>query len=472
MRTSERRFSRTWLLSPLAVLLLAGCGHDDDDTEGDVGETTLASTVSATVPAAGETDVAPNRKITATFNRAMNAATITTATFTLTDAGGAPVAGTVAYDAANRIAAFTPSADLASAAQHTARLTTGITDSAGNPLPSDVTWNFTTGSALDATAPSVSSTDPADMEANVAVNKQVTATFAEPMDSLTITGTTFTLTGPGSAPVSGTVTYSGNTATFTPSAALASDTAYTARITTGARDLAGIPLASPHVWSFSTGAVVDSTPPTVLSTVPGSGATGVPLNQMIAVAFSEAMDPSTVTTATFAVTDASLNPVVGTVTYDATNHIATFRPTSDLSASMLYAAEITTGATDLAGNALAAAHGWTFTTGTSADTTPPTVTGTDPFNIELNVPHDQVITATFSEPLDSSTITASQFVVTLPGGIPVAGTVTYSGTTATFTPSSPLQPNTEHTCTIGVEVTDLQGNPMTADYVWVFATAP
>lgn len=471
MRTSERRFSLTWLMSPLAVLLLAGCGHDDEE-DAVVEETAIASTVSATVPASGATDVAPNRKITATFNRAMDAATISTSTFTLTDAGGAPVAGTVDYDATNRIAVFTPSADLATDTQHTARLTTGITDASGTPLSGDVTWSFTTGSALDATAPSVGSTDPADMEGNVALNKQVTATFAEPMDSLTITGATFTLTGPGGAPVSGTVTYAGNTATFTPSAALAQDTAYTAEIATGATDLAGLPLAAAHTWSFSTGSVVDSTPPTVSSTVPGSGAVGVPLNQMIAVTFSEAMDPSTITTATFVMTDASLDPVVGMVTYDATNHIATFRPTADLSASMLYTAEITTGARDLAGNPLSSSHGWSFTTGTSADATAPTVTGTDPFNIELNVPHDKVITATFSEPLDSSTITVNQFVVTLPGGVPVPGTVTYSGNTASFTPSSPLQPNTEHTCTIGVEVTDLQGNPMAADYVWVFATAP
>ena len=58
------------------------------------------------------------------------------------------------------------------------------------------------------------------------------------MNPLTINGTTFLLTQ-GITPVLGTVTYAGTTATFSPSANLASNTLYTATITTGAKDLAG-----------------------------------------------------------------------------------------------------------------------------------------------------------------------------------------------------------------------------------------
>jgi hypothetical protein len=66
--------------------------------------------------------------------------------------------------------------------------------------------------------------------------------------------TTFTLTGPGSTPVAGAVTYdvSSYAATFTPTNPLALDTVYTATITTGAQDLAGDPLASNYVWTFTT----------------------------------------------------------------------------------------------------------------------------------------------------------------------------------------------------------------------------
>src|SRR5271166_1422250 len=76
------------------------------------------------------------------------------------------------------------------------------------------------------------------------------------MNASTITGTTFTLTGPGLTPVGGTVSYDAATdaATFTPTSPLALSTLYTATITTGAQDLSGDPLASDYVWTFTTAA--------------------------------------------------------------------------------------------------------------------------------------------------------------------------------------------------------------------------
>jgi len=59
----------------------------------------------------------------------------------------------------------------------------------------------------------------------------------------------------GSTSVAGTVTYSGTTATFTPSAALAGGTVYTGTITTGAKDAAGNALASNYSWSFTTAVI-------------------------------------------------------------------------------------------------------------------------------------------------------------------------------------------------------------------------
>ena len=72
-----------------------------------------------------------------------------------------------------------------------------------------------------------------------------------PMDALTISTTTFTVKI-GISTVLGTVTYSGSTATFTPTSNLLPNTTYTATVTTGAKNLAGIPLANNYVWSFST----------------------------------------------------------------------------------------------------------------------------------------------------------------------------------------------------------------------------
>ncbi|MFH0894657.1 MAG: ice-binding family protein [Bacteroidota bacterium] len=99
--------------------------------------------------------------------------------------------------------------------------------------------------------PTLISTDPLNLATGVALNKVISATFSQAMDPLTINTSTFTLKQ-GTTAVSGTVAYSGTTATFTPSNILAASTEYTATITTGAKDLAGNALAANTVWSFTT----------------------------------------------------------------------------------------------------------------------------------------------------------------------------------------------------------------------------
>ncbi len=111
----------------------------------------------------------------------------------------------------------------------------------------------------DTTPPTITSTNPSNNATGVSVSTSISATFSEAMDSSTINTSTFTVSG-----VSGTVTYSGNTATFTPSANLSYNTTYTATITTGVRDLAGNSMSSDYTWSFTT-ASSSEPPPTTLT---------------------------------------------------------------------------------------------------------------------------------------------------------------------------------------------------------------
>src|SRR4029077_15680644 len=162
----------------------------------------------------------------------------------------------------------------------------------------------------------------------------------------------FTVTGPGATPVAGVVTYAGTTATFTPPVVLANSTLFTATITTGAKDPAGVPLAANFVWTFTTAA-----PPTVVSTVPVNGATGVAVNTLVTATFSEVMNAATINGTTFTVTGPGATPVAGGVTYAGST--ATFTPTAVLANSTLFTATITTGAKDPAGVPLAANFVWT-----------------------------------------------------------------------------------------------------------------
>jgi hypothetical protein len=225
------------------------------------------------------------------------------------------------------------------------------------------------------TPPTVVSVAPPNGANGACPNTIVTATFSEAMNPATINATTFTVAGPGATPVGGQVTYnsSSNTAVFTPSSTLALNTAYTATITTGAKDLYGNALASNFVWGFTTGnATCQTGPPTVISVGPPNGSSGICPNTIVVATFSEAMNPSTINTTTFTLTGPGTTAVAGQVSYDAPSHVATFTPTSNLALNTLYTATITTGAQDLFGNPLATNYVWTFTTATTAcQATPP-----------------------------------------------------------------------------------------------------
>ena len=330
--------------------------------------------ISTNAPASGcgSQGVAINRAITVEFNEPMDPTTLTTTTFKVTGPGVTAIGGAVTYDAANNIAIFTPTGLLPTDTTITVTITTGAKSAAEVPLASDFVWTFVTGASSDSVAPTVTSTIPADLAPTVATNQKVTATFSEPMDSTTITGLTFTLTGPGVTPVAGVVTYSmiGATATFTPTSVLATGILFTAKITTGAKDLAGNPLAIAHTWTFTTGLGPDNTAPAITLTTPANGATLVAPNAAINATFSKAMDPATLNATTFTLTGPGPTPISGKITYDVTTRIAAFTPASALATGTSFTAMITTGAKDLEGNALATNASWSFTTGSTASLLP------------------------------------------------------------------------------------------------------
>ena len=220
--------------------------------------------------------------------------------------------------------------------------------------------------------------------------------------------------------------------------------------------------------------IVNSAPPTLSSTNPANGATFVPTNREITATFSKAM--TALTTATFSVSGGGTS-VAGTVDYDATNNTAIFKPMNPLAAGTTYTATIAATATDSTGNPLAsngmAPDPWSFTTGTATDTTSPTVSAVYPAANSASVLLNQKITVTFSEAMDSSTLTATTFILEQ-GAAVVAGSVAYAGTTATFTPASPLLANSPYNLTITSGAQDLAGNGVTSGGLspnsWTFTT--
>ena len=89
-----------------------------------------------------------------------------------------------------------------------------------------------------------------------------------------------------------------------------------------------LPLANNYVWTFTTGAGPDTTPPLVSATNPADGASSVGINQNIVATFDKGMDSSTLTPTTFTLMGPGVTPVPGTVTYSTIGDTATFTPSS------------------------------------------------------------------------------------------------------------------------------------------------
>jgi DNA/RNA endonuclease YhcR with UshA esterase domain len=96
-------------------------------------------------PPAGGRGVPPSAWVSATFNKRMTPGSFTPATFSLADATGSAITGTVSYITGSLLAMFQPGLPLMSNAAYTATLAAGIADAYGYTLTQSVVWSFTTG---------------------------------------------------------------------------------------------------------------------------------------------------------------------------------------------------------------------------------------------------------------------------------------------------------------------------------------
>jgi hypothetical protein len=323
------------LIALVIGIISNGCGGSSSSGSSSSGSSglvidTIQPTVVSTIPDHLASGVFLNASIEATFSETMDPATISTTTFILLN-GVTPIAGAVTYTASSKTATFNPNSDLTASTAYTVHITTEVKDLAGNAMAAVKTWIFTTGVVADTTAPTVSSTSPANSAIGVVVTGTINAVFSEAMDSGTISTTTFTLVGPNATPVTGTVGFATLTATFSPVSNLASSTVYTATVTTGVQDLAGNALVSNYVWTFTTAATA-------------VGSTRSPVFLGTAGNFAVLAKTGVSTTgATGVVGDIGLSPAAASfvtgfgLTVDASNEFST----SSLVTGRIYAADYT-----------------------------------------------------------------------------------------------------------------------------------
>jgi hypothetical protein len=352
-----------------------------------------------------------------------------------------------------------------------------------------------TGTVAETIQPKVTTFNPANGATGIPLLSTITATFSEPVQPSTISTSTFQVKDSGGATVPGTVTMEPagvppKVIVFKPSSQLASSKTYSVTITTGVKDLAGNPLASVAKSFFTTGTQAsggtaspteDTAPPKVVNISPRNGAIGVQLSSPITATFSEPLLVTTVKPGTIYVEALPMHTrIQGNVMLSTDGKTVKFQPATQVSAPW-FIVVIMPEIRDLKGNAVNAPVVWAYSTiaapaGTTqppgGPTQPPGATSTDtvqPRVISFNPPNGATaesllptISATFSEPMQVSTVSTSTFQVKDVSGVIVPGTVTMSAPNlnAVFKPSSQLASSKTYSVTITTGVKDLAGNPL------------
>jgi methionine-rich copper-binding protein CopC len=398
-----------------------------------------APTVTATTPATGATQVAISPTITVTYSQSMQSGTLS---LVLTATGQPTVTCTLSgYNSGTDTATFTTPTSLAYATTYTATANGTGTSTA---VLTQYQWTFTT-----VTIPTVTATTPASGATGVDANTTIQVAYSEAMTSGSLT---LSLTPQGGSSSSVPLTsYASGLATFTPSAPLSNATTYTAQaIGTSA---AGVSMASPYSWSFTTGA---GPAPTVTATTPATGATQVAVNPTITVTYSESMQSGTLTVALTASGQPTVNCTLSN--YNSGTDTATFTTPTSLAYATLYTATANGTGTS---TATLVQYQWTFTT-----VTVPTVTATTPTSGATGVAVGSTIQVAYSEAMTSGSLTLS---LTPQGGSSSSVPLTsYTSGLATFTPSAPLSYATLYTAT--TNGTSAASTPMASPYTWTFTT--
>ncbi len=145
---------------------------------------------------------------------------------------------------------------------------------------------------LDANSPPrVILTSPGDASTGAAVDVSPVGVFSRTMNASTINSSTVSLRTQAGVVVPSTITYNAATrrVTIDPTANLALQTTYVARITTGAHATDGTPLEAQAQWTFTT--ADPPPPPTVTTTFPAGNATGVNPAVAVTATFSRGHGP-------------------------------------------------------------------------------------------------------------------------------------------------------------------------------------
>ncbi len=313
-----------------------------------------------------------------------------------------------------------------------------VSDKAGNALGTTSTVSFTTGATggTNIAPPFVQSTAPNSGSQSHPINAPIKLTFSQAMGSSALSSSNVTLYtdnfGAPGTPITATrsLDAASTTLTVTPSSNLTASTGYILKVGTTTLSYTGTALNNTYFLNFKTPAgSADSSHPTANGVFPSAGATAVKRNTIVCSGMSKDIDASTVTASTVTLSGS----IAVNVSYSPNSRTICASPTSQLASNTTYTFTITSGVTDIIGNALDADSGTggnqnftsTFTTDSATDSTGPSVTFGNADNFGAAI--------TFSEPMQSGGgANAADNISNYTVESPVGTSISLSGKTVTY----------------------------------------
>ncbi len=425
--------------------------------------------VVATNPANGAVNVPLNVVLELQYSGALDPATVNANTVFFFNQFGQFVPGSVTLDATQQLVTFVPSSPLAANFFYELEITSGVRGTNGSPAQFFF-GSFSTGADVDNTSPSVLAVSPADGSVNVPVNADVHLRFSEPVNLLTVNGTTVSLLDANNLPIPASVAFTNASqdVVLTPQAALPVNSTITLTVS-GVQDLVGNSV-TPQTTHFTTGVAPATATPVVVNSNLFNGATGVSVNTAIIFQVNVPVDAASVTADTFRTFDESTGrPVSGSYSTSADGKTITFIPGAPLSTANSYFVVLSCpGITDLAGNGLQC-FSLFFTTASVASTTGPQVVGTSPADQATQIPINAQVVVQFDRPVNA--LTLNQITLNGRGGaVDVSTQLTNGNQTFTMIPVQPLNALTPYTVTVA-GVQDLSGNSISSPVTATFTTS-
>jgi len=341
----------------------------------------------------------------------------------------------------------------------------GVRDAAGNLMTTPFTSTFTTGTAAEFTQPTVALVDPENNSSNVPTNVHYTVQFSKAIDPSTLTPANFSIIDRNTnLPVPGMVQADadGITASFIPNPPLPVADSFYVTLSTNIKDIYGNNLVATNAYYFSTTDTPETAALQLVANSPANGATGLGTNALVNLQFNEAVDIATVVP-NITVTAAGA-PVAVMMAESSGDQRVTITPTAAFAPNTKYTVNVGAGVANLTGTALANPASFSFTTGTGADATTPSVVSVNPANGSTSVPTNTLVSLGFSKPVDATTLNSAHMELypsAAGGQFPVAGIfVPGSGSqSVTFTPASPLVAETQY-CFYITGIVDADGNSL------------